>query len=199
MGVFDEIYKNNIWGFGSGHGSLPSVTKGYRKYLETFIRENNIRSIVDMGCGDWQFSRLIDWCDATYIGLDVVPAVIDQNNNKYGTGKISFKVIEPGTALPKADLLIVKDVLQHLSDEMVHDFIKKSLPGFKHALITNCILPKIDINKSINNGEFRPLDLRQAPFNLKATTVYTFTGPRSFAWKEKKFFPAWKKLVLHVG
>ena len=27
MGVFDDIYERNLWGFGSGHGSLPAVTK----------------------------------------------------------------------------------------------------------------------------------------------------------------------------
>ncbi len=52
MSIFDEIYNKNIWGFGSGHGSLPSVTKGYRKFLENFIKDNNIKSVVDYGCGD---------------------------------------------------------------------------------------------------------------------------------------------------
>ena len=117
MSVFDDIYKNNRWGFGSGHGSLPSVTKGYRDFLEKFIRDNEIKHVVDYGCGDWQFSRLIDWGSATYTGLDIVPSVVDENNKKHATETITFKSIQPGdTKLPKGDLIIVKDVLQHLSD-----------------------------------------------------------------------------------
>ena len=127
MGVFDEIYKHNGWGFGSGHGSLPSVTKGYRKLLEDFIRENNIKSVVDYGCGDWQFSRLVDWGDASYTGVDVVPSVVEENTAKYGSDKITFKAIKPGAKPPKADLLIVKDVLQHLPNATVEKFIKEVL------------------------------------------------------------------------
>src|SRR5690348_4696554 len=110
MGVFDEIYKHNGWGFGSGHGSLPSVTKSYRRFLEDFIRDNDIQSVVDYGCGDWQFSKLIKWGDVSYTGVDIVPSVIEDDTQKYGTDKIKFLAIKPGsTALPKADLIVVKD------------------------------------------------------------------------------------------
>jgi SAM-dependent methyltransferase len=199
MGVFDDIYKSNRWGFGSGHGSLPSVTKSYRKFLEDFIKENNIKSVVDYGCGDWQFSRLIDWGDAAYTGLDIVPSVVEQNTKLYGNKKVSFKAINPGTTnLPKADLLITKDVLQHLSEDEIQAFLRAALPKFKYALITNCILPTEDINKQIANGEFRPLDLRSKPFGVSASVVHTFVGPKSFSWSTRKMFPAWKKLVLLV-
>jgi SAM-dependent methyltransferase len=201
MGVFDEIYNSNTWGFGSGHGSLPAVTKGYRNYLEAFIRENDIKSIVDYGCGDWQFSKLVDWGDAKYTGVDIVPTVVERNNQLYGKENVRFIAIKPGAVhkVPKGDLLIVKDVLQHMTDEMVQDFLQNVVPKFKHALITNCIWPLEDINKSINDGEFRPLDIRKEPFNQSATSVYAFTGPKSIAWKQRKVFPSWKKLVLHVG
>ena len=59
--TFQRIYENNLWGFGSGHGSLPRVTKSYRLFIENSIREKQISSAVDFGCGDWQFSRFIDW------------------------------------------------------------------------------------------------------------------------------------------
>ncbi|HEU4914156.1 MAG TPA: class I SAM-dependent methyltransferase [Candidatus Saccharimonadales bacterium] len=201
MGVFDEIYNSNTWGFGSGHGSLPSVTRGYRNYLETFIRENNIRSITDYGCGDWQFSKLIDWGDAKYTGVDIVSSVVERNNQLYGKNNVRFMTIKPDAIhkIPKADLLIVKDVLQHLSDDMVHDFLHNVVPKFKHALITNCIWPLDEVNKPIKDGEFRPLDIRKKPFEHSATSVYTFTGPKSIAWKQRKAFPSWKKLVLYVN
>lgn len=201
MGIFDEIYSSNGWGFGSGHGSLPRVTRGYRQFLEMFIKENNVSTIVDYGCGDWQFSRLIDWGEASYIGVDVVSSVVEENNKKYGSKKIQFKTIKPNSAkeVPPADLLIIKDVLQHLPNDTVKSFIKTILPKYKYALITNCIIPTDELNKDIEAGGFRPLDLRKPPFNLAATTCYSFTGPKSFSRSERKFFPAWKKAVLLVS
>jgi hypothetical protein len=66
---FEEIYRKNEWGYGSGHGSLPKHNKGYIEFLEKFIKDKNVRSVVDMGCGDWQFSRLVDWNGAQYQGI----------------------------------------------------------------------------------------------------------------------------------
>lgn len=199
MGVFDDIYSGNGWGFGSGHGSLPRVTKGYRAYIENFLRENSIKSVVDFGSGDWQFSRLIDWGDAKYTGLDIVPSVVKNSQQQYGSKRINFKAIKPGqTDLPTADLLISKDVLQHMSDERVAEFIKKVLPRYKFALITNCVEPIANLNAKIGDGDFRPLDLRLKPFNLKSTVVYSFTGPKTFSRSSRKFFPAWKKQVLLI-
>ena len=76
---FENIYLNNIWEHGSGEGSLPIHTKGYAHFLENFLTTYNINSVVDMGCGDWQFSRLINWGDAMYQGYDIVQSVIESN------------------------------------------------------------------------------------------------------------------------
>lgn len=199
MASFDEIYQKNLWGFGSGNGSLPSVTKSYRHFLEQFIAENNVTKVVDYGCGDWQFSRLIDWGQAAYTGLDVVEAVVAKNRRQFQTKKITFQTIEPGsTSLPKGDLLIVKDVLQHLSDREVKTFLAKVVPRFKFALITNCIWPAKDVNIPIKSGEFRPLDVRLVPFNAPGAVVHVFSGPRTFVKSSRKFLPAWRKSVVFI-
>jgi hypothetical protein len=53
---FRTIYRRRIWQVGSGHGSRVKNTVEYRALLESFLREHRIRSVVDVGCGDWQFS-----------------------------------------------------------------------------------------------------------------------------------------------
>ena len=200
MSVFDDIYKSNTWGFGSGHGSLPSVTKGYRALLETFIRENNVRSVVDYGSGDWQFSKLVEWGDIEYTGVDVVPSLTAENTTKYGNQKRTFLTISPGSNdIPDADLLICKDVLQHIPNQAVQEFVANVLPKFKYALITNCILSPEPVNSDIGAGGFRGLDIRKAPFCVDAKVVYSFSGPKVFSWRQRRFFPAWKKLVILVG
>ena len=51
---FVDIYANNEWGSGSGQGSLDVHTKGYQNFLQYFLEQKNISSVVDMGCGDWR-------------------------------------------------------------------------------------------------------------------------------------------------
>ena len=67
--VFQSIYENGVWGIGkddaefigsSGSGSDPANALPYLEYLQHFFKEHNIKSVVDLGCGDWQLGRLVD-------------------------------------------------------------------------------------------------------------------------------------------
>jgi hypothetical protein len=198
MNVFEDIYERNLWGFNSGHGSLPSATKGYREYLQKFLELNNIKSVVDYGCGDWQFSQYMDWSNIDYLGLEAVNNLVILNTQKFGSPNIKFKVsLDDPIKLPKADLLIVKDVLQHFSNEDINKFIKNILPKFSFALITNDVTPVHLLNTNISTGGVRPLDLRKPPFNLAACAVYSFgRHRRTYSIKQRKYFVPWKKVVL---
>jgi hypothetical protein len=109
MNVFEEIYRGRLWGNGSGAGSDAGANAGYRRFLQSFLEENRIKSVVDFGRGDWQFSRYIDWGGARYVGLDVVPDLIEQNSRSFGTPEITFAP-SPGQPeqLPEAELFIAK-------------------------------------------------------------------------------------------
>lgn len=199
MSVFDNIYTTNSWGFGSGHGSLPSVTRVYRRFIEEFIINNSIGSVVDLGCGDWQFSKLIDWSNVRYLGLDIVPSIINTNQQKFGSKNVKFKLLsKPNDEIPKADLLLVKDVLQHLPNRNVHSFIKNTLPNYKYSLITNCSKPRNTTNTNIKTGGFRPISLGAEPFNQRGCVVLRFAGRGSFSLQKKKTYPAWEKHVYLV-
>ncbi|HEJ7902383.1 TPA: class I SAM-dependent methyltransferase [Serratia marcescens] len=195
---FEEIYDTDAWGGGSGPGSFPIHTKGYVKFLEGFLRKNEIKSVVDVGCGDWQFSRFVDWNNAKYDGFDVVTSVIEKNKERFGNDKVSFHLSDGNHAnLPSADLLIVKDVLQHWSDAAIIEFLP-ILKRYRYALITNCINPVGEtIHQDSGDGGFRYLDLRQPPYNLIAKHVYTFTNSEWSWWKILKK-PEWRKYVLLV-
>ena len=41
-----------------------------------------IKSVCDIGCGDWQFSQYIDFKGFKYTGIDCVKSVIDENKKK---------------------------------------------------------------------------------------------------------------------
>ena len=195
--AFSIIYKSNTWGFGSGLGSLPRWTRPYQQFLQMFMRENNIKTVVDVGCGDWQFSRLIDWSAVDYLGLDVVPEVIKKNRSRYAAPNVRFELAPERFAdISSADLLLVKDVLQHFPTDAVHRFVKEVLGRFRFALVTNCIEPASHRNREIEVGGFRPLDLREAPFNYPAPVVFSFSGPAKRSLRTMRKFPAWHKVVL---
>ena len=90
---FTNIYDNNIWGEGSGGGSSIESTVLYREYLQKFLKEKNISSVIDYGCGDWQSSHLINFDGIEYLGIDCVDSVIDNNTIKYSKDNIKFKVL----------------------------------------------------------------------------------------------------------
>lgn len=182
-GTFTDIYVNATWGTneaGVGHSGLGSTlknTKAYINFLQDFIKNNNIKSVVDFGCGDWEFSQHIDWSGTFYTGYDIVKSVIDNNIKKYSSASRKF-IHANGLdkELVKADLLICKDVLQHLSNENIFKFLKQT-HKFKYCLITNDLSydkPSSNINKDIENGECRPLDLSKSPFKINGVFIFPF-------------------------
>jgi SAM-dependent methyltransferase len=166
--IFEQIYKENAWQYGSGEGSLPQNTKEYRKFLQNFLKTYKIKTVLDLGCGDWQFSKFIDWNGINYIGVDVVGFIIEENIKKYSKKNINFYKKDLLTGdLPKADLIILKDVLQHLTNKNILNFLPK-LKDYKFALLINSFAPE---NVDCKDGEFRSLNLKKSPFNLKAKEV----------------------------
>src|SRR5215831_10339636 len=79
--IFSDVYQSHSWlgDSRSGPGSDPERTVEYRRLLQQFLREHEIRRVLDLGCGDWSFSRLIDWDGISYVGVDVVASVINNN------------------------------------------------------------------------------------------------------------------------
>lgn len=197
-GKFEEIYANNEWKYGSGEGSRPENTREYVALLEKFLVDHQITSIVDMGCGDWQFSKDVKWGDADYLGYDVVGPVVRRNRRKYKSAKIRFRLYSGDPAeLPAADLLIVKDVLQHLSNAAITHFLPH-VSRYKYALITNCVNPRGPTEHTdIDHGEFRYLDLRLPPFNVKADELLTYTHAINLV-KNPQAKPWWRKMVLLI-
>ncbi|MBI4709374.1 MAG: class I SAM-dependent methyltransferase [Candidatus Portnoybacteria bacterium] len=188
--IFERIYLDKVWYKGSGSGSLPSNTKKYRSFLRDYIKKNNIEKVIDIGCGDWGFSRLMDWSGMQYLGIDVVGFIIDENKKRWESDNVKFRCADVRKIkLPKADLIIIKDVLQHWTSKEILRFVKK-IKRFPHILITNSFkgASQAMINQDIKNGEARPLDLSAPPFNLKIKELLKYRSwrPARKIWETKK-------------
>lgn len=187
--VFTRIYRENEWLAGSGEGSLPENTEEYRALLQRFLCEKQIQSVVDVGCGDWQFSRLIDWSGINYTGIDVVPALVEHNQERFSNDHIRFLCADAlRKPLPVADLLIVKDVLQHWPNRAIKRFLLH-LPQYQYALFTNCIHGQN--NRNVPFGSYRGLALCEAPFHVPAREVLRYRWRASAEERS-----GWKQVVL---
>jgi len=186
---FEEIYRTGEWGCGSGEGSAPKYTRKYVAFLQRFLRERAIRTVADFGCGDWQFSRRIDWSGIEYRGYDIVSAVIEANRERFATENVRFELIDgEGSEVPAADLILVKDVFQHWSNARILEFLPE-MSRFRYALVTNCIAPSgPTTNRDIADGDYRPLDIRRPPFGVEASEVLRYwAGPRALLpWRESR-------------
>jgi SAM-dependent methyltransferase len=169
-------FMTQIYGAALGGGASPEYTEKYRRFLHDFIKKYKIKSVLDCGCGDWSFSRLIDWSGINYTGIDVVSSVIEENKKRYANGNISFIKADILLAeeLPPADLAIIKDVLQHWSNSTILQFLPK-LGRFKYVLFVNSYAK---VNHDCETGDTRPLNLKAQPFNLKVKEVLRYRAKR---------------------
>ncbi|MDY0002497.1 MAG: methyltransferase [Polyangia bacterium] len=190
--VFTRIYEKAHWGTNaegkgsSGTGSSLQSTVAYRAFLQRFLKTNRIRSVVDAGCGDWEFSKAMDWTGISYKGYDIVRSVVEENKKRYAAPGIEFFTADiVKAALPPADLLLCKEVLQHLPNAYVRTFLGQ-LPKYRFALITNDVDPKTRSapNHDIQVGGYRHIDLSAAPFHVEGREVLTY---RSGAYLKQVF------------
>jgi hypothetical protein len=164
---FTEIYENNLWCSPesvSGGGSEMQNTKVIRKELPVLIQKFNIKSILDLPCGDYNWMKSVDLCGASYIGADIVEPLVEKNKELYN--EIDFRLLDlTKDILPKVDLIFVRDCLGHLSNENVLLALKNCKEsGSKYLLATS--FTKWDFNPDIEDGGWKCINLMISPFNL---------------------------------
>jgi len=176
--IFDFIYARHVWGGGSGHGSDLKHTVLYVAYVQALMDSHDVRSVLDLGCGDWRFSRYLDFSDRTYLGLDIVPSVVAANRGAFAAPNIHFEQADISAQAPFGDfdLILCKDVLQHLSNARVSEILA-GCRSARFSLITNDYHPA---NIDCRDGETRPLDITAPPFAVAARPVLSFGGKIAF-------------------
>jgi hypothetical protein len=175
--IFDTIYKT--WGFGggesrSGPGSTLQETEVIREKIKNLVKYKRIKSVVDLPCGDFNWMKeIVDSFDS-YHGGDIVGELIVSNIEKYKTNKVQFSVIDVlNDEIPKADLLIVRDIIGHYPIEDGKKIVEKIInSGCKYLLSTtwyNVLDSKYYLkheNSDVEYGRFYPVNLMSEPFNL---------------------------------
>lgn len=180
--AFSKIYDENLWGGSpgeicSGSGSTPEYAQAYANAIRGFLLENKIGTVVDLGCGDFAIGNMIQIPKMKYIGVDVVPRVIERNLRLFKQENIEFKCLDIiDDELPTADVCLIRQVLQHLSNAQIEKVLCKT-KGFKWLIITEH-LPAESARRSYNSDKPHGPDTRltdssgvfleMPPFNLAA-------------------------------
>ena len=101
-----------------------------------------------------------------YIGGDIVNEIIEANHAKYGSHKRRFIPMDLCTdTLPAADLILCRDGLVHLSNEDVLAALKTISRIEGGYFLTTHFIDHRE-NRNIATGQWRPINLTAAPFNL---------------------------------
>lgn len=187
--IFTNIYERSVWGSNnnrfyngsSGCGSDVSFNLNtYIPFVKKFINDNNIKKVVDLGCGDFRCGQLLyKDLDVLYTGYDTYKKVIDYNNTSNDKEKFNFLHLDfysKKEEIINADLCIMKDVIQHWDLHKIYNFLDFLIETkkFKYILICNCANQTED-NTNITDGEMRPLHSSFFPLKkYNAVEVYTY-------------------------
>ena len=179
--AMQQVYEMNLWGsndtvFYSGLGShQPEIIKPYIEAVTSFLVSfKKSLTICDLGCGDFNIGNNLVPYVKQYIAVDIVPELIIYNVEKFKNPNLTFHTLDISVdTLPTADCVIIRQVLQHLSNDEVQNVVAK-LSDYKYVILT----------EHLPNGEFTPnkdiisgqgirlkkksgLNLTVAPFNFQ--------------------------------
>ncbi len=179
--VMQQIYEVNLWGkngddFYSGEGSHhPKIVALYIKALSSFLTSfKSLITICDLGCGDFNIGSQLLSLSKEYFAVDIVPELIEHLKKQYLQKEVSFFCLDIAKdELPKADCVIVRQVLQHLSNKEIKEIVSK-LYDYKYVILTEHLpIGEFEANKDIISGQGirlkkkSGLDITKSPFNFK--------------------------------
>jgi len=151
---FRFIYENGVWGNNgdkyykgsSGDGSKLENAIHYVCFIRGWLLGSGYTSVVDAGCGDLRHFYPLYWdTGIEYTGYDIYPEVIKAHNLEPHYRNELWHFEEKNCYMERdsmrsADVLILKDVLQHWTDDEVINFMDwaTTCKKYKAILITNC-------------------------------------------------------------
>jgi SAM-dependent methyltransferase len=184
--TFDRIYNSHAWGVSedgslySGDGSDKQVVAEYLPTIADVLRSRGIDSVADLGCGNFNTGRMIAAVVPSYIGVDVADPVITANNRNYAKEGVRFVRADlTCDPLPAAGAALVRQVLQHLSNEEIRMALLNILRTYPVVIITEHLYvgPGFRPNLDIAHGPGTRVPLKsgvfidQPPFGVNASVV----------------------------
>jgi hypothetical protein len=181
--VFDRINAENYWNdpdSASGSGSNLKQTETLRRELPQLLARLGVKTLIDAPCGDFHWMQHVDLGGIDYTGIDVVEALIDRCQHTFGAPGRHFLCRDIiGDPLPRADAVLSRDCLSHLSNEHVLAAVRNfRASGSTYLLATT--YPSRPRNWNIVTGSWRPINLCRPPFNFPAPVEALVEGSTEY-------------------
>jgi hypothetical protein len=114
---WDQRYKS---GGNSGPGSYNRLAEFKANFLNRFVADQNIASVIEFGSGDGSQLKLAHY--PAYLGIDVSAKAVELCRTTFANDPsknfIISSELEPGTT---ADLALSLDVIYHLTENSVYE------------------------------------------------------------------------------
>lgn len=169
----------------NGPGSRVEGTVDVREWLPKVFEAYDIKTMLDLPCGDWNWMQTVDLSSIQYEGWDIDSASIAQNWARFGDrGNVNFKFGNVFTALeiPAVDLIFCRDFLQHLPNPAIIEVLHKFIESDSRYLITNNYRESTNAethcsltgghtgaqgsNEVLHGYYYRPVNLEAPPFRF---------------------------------
>ena len=181
-----QVYEMNLWGtnnaqFYSGEGSHhPEIVRPYLSAVSSFLMGfKKPITVCDFGCGDFNIGKELVKYTNNYFAVDIVSELITHLELTYKEEKLKFLCLDISTDdLPTGECVILRQVLQHLSNIEVHNILNK-LKDFKFIILT----------EHLPNGSFIPnknIISGQGIRIKKQSGIKILAPPFNFQVKEEK-------------
>ncbi len=165
--IFTDIYRQNVWGSPesvSGPGSTRERAADFVQDLIGLLRNVGTKTLLDAPCGDFNWMDEVARTVEHYIGVDVVPELIEHSRRRFDASGRTFLCLDLTVdPLPRADVILCRDGLVHFSLED----IGRALQNFKKSgstYLLSTTFVEVKTNTDIRTGEWRTINLQQAPF-----------------------------------
>jgi len=171
--TFDRIYRDNLWNgveSHSGPGSGTTATRNIAKQLTDLVKLLKVESVLNVGCGDdfWMPDL------PGYLGVDVSSEAIDLARKNHPDRFYRLLPPDSPSSVPEFDLVICRDVLQHLSQHSATWLVDRMNKIGRLLLLSTYM--SVAQGHDIEDGGYTEPNLMLEPFSLGAPMLLFFDG-----------------------
>jgi SAM-dependent methyltransferase len=191
--LFEDIYEQRRWGhdrssgdrFFSGSGShTPEIVTPYINFVKSFCTYFEVfcgrrPDVLDIGCGDFNIGEKIRPACSGYIACDLVESLIARNRVKFPG--VDFRVLDATRdEWPSADVVVIRQVLQHLSNANISRILAQIGSHYKYLILTEHVplidsfTPNVDLPDSagIRVAYGSGIVITKPPFNFQVAAEF---------------------------
>jgi len=180
--TFTDVYDQDRWKHQgnprSGIGAGPAFVGPYIETLAPLLRG---KRVVDLGFGDFTVAKAIirDVQFHAYTGMEIVPSMVEAAR-RFENDRVTVMQGNMATApLPPGEVCLIRQVLQHLNNDMVKQIIDRVRSAYSCVIVTDQIRGRrnTDVECGMNIRKFG-LFLEKPPFDYAIDELVTVNHDR---------------------